>query len=423
MNVLVIGSGAREHTIAWKLRQSPRLDALFAAPGNPGTAEVGTNLAIADNDFEAIVAACREHKIDLTVVGNEDPLAGGLVDRLAVEGIATFGPARAAAEIEWSKVFAKELMARHGIPTAPFAVFDDASAARAYIEAQSGPLVVKADGLAKGKGVIVTGSQAEALEALDTVMVKREFGEAGDRAIVDERLSGPEVSAQAFTDGHTVAHLPFSCDHKPIFDGDRGPNTGGMGAYSPPGWLNESLAKTIRSDITEATVRAMLAEGRPYRGVLYPGLMITNDGPMVLEFNCRLGDPETQVVLPRLESDLLDVMWAAANNRLQDVELRWSENACVGVVMASGGYPGSYETGLPIDGLSDLDPDVVVFQAGTRREENGTLVTGGGRVLTVVATGPKLSEAREKAYRNVERIHFQGAHYRHDIGDVEARTA
>ncbi len=423
MNVLLIGSGAREHTIAWKLRQSPRLDALFTAPGNPGTAEVGENLAIADSDFDAIAAACREQIIDLVVVGNEDPLAGGLVDRLAVEGIAAFGPTRAAAEIESSKVFAKELMARNGIPTAPFAVFESEAAARGYIEAQDGPVVVKADGLAKGKGVIVTGTKAEALEALDAVMVRREFGDAGDRAIIDQRLSGREVSAQAFTDGHTVAHMPFSCDHKPIFDGDQGPNTGGMGAYSPPDWLDEALAGTIRSDITEATVRAMLAEGRPYRGVLYPGLMITGEGPMVLEFNCRFGDPETQVLLPRLESDLLEVLWAVANNRLQDVEIRWSQDACVGVVMASGGYPGSYETGLPIEGLSDLDPDALVFHAGTRREDDGTLVTAGGRVLTVAAMGPTMAEAREKAYRNVKRIRFQDAYYRRDIGAMGEKGA
>ncbi len=422
MNVLLIGSGAREHAIAWKLRQSSRLDALFIAPGNPGTAELGANLALAHSDFDAIAGACREHRVDLVVVGSEDPLAAGLVDRLAVEGIAAFGPTQAAAEIESSKVFAKELMARHGIPTAPYAVFDNEGAARAYVQEQRGPLVVKADGLAKGKGAIVTGSEAEALEALNAVMVRREFGPAGDRVVIEQRLSGREVSAHAFTDGRAVAHMPFACDHKPVFDGERGPNTGGMGAYSPPGWLDEPTAQAIRNDVTEAAVRTMLSEGRPYRGVLYPGLMVTADGPMVIEFNCRFGDPETQALLPRLESDLLEVLWAVANNRLHEVELRWSQEACVAVVLASGGYPGACETGFPIDGLSGLDRDVLVFQAGTRRQDNDTLVTAGGRVVTIAATGTTLAQAREKAYRNVERIRFQGMHYRRDIGAAQSAT-
>ena len=420
MNVLLIGSGAREHAIAWKLRQSPRLDDLIIAPGNPGTAEVGTNLSLPDGDFDATVSACRERKVDLVVVGNEDPLAAGLVDRLAVEGIAAFGPTRAAAEIESSKVFSKELMGRHGIATASFQVFDDAVAAREHIEAQDGPLVLKADGLAKGKGVIVTGSKAEALEALEAIMVRREFGAAGDRVVIEQRLSGREVSAHAFTDGRTVAHMPFSCDHKPVFDGDEGPNTGGMGAYSPPEWLGESTAQAIQSHVTEAAVAAMQAEGRPYRGVLYPGLMVTPDGTMVIEFNCRFGDPEAQALLPRLESDLLEVLWAVANNRLHEIELRWSADACVAVALASGGYPGSYETGLPIDGLSDIDSDALVFHAGTRRTDDGALVTAGGRVLTVAATGDTFAVARAKAYRNVERIQFEGIHYRRDIGEAQS---
>ena len=422
MNVLIIGSGAREHALAWKLRQSPRLDDLFAAPGNPGTAALGTNLPILDTDAEGIVRACREQRVDLVVVGNEDPLAAGLVDRLAVEGIAAFGPAHAAAQIESSKVFAKGLMARHGIPTAPFAVFDNASAARAYVDSQTGPLVVKADGLAKGKGVIVCASPSEALEAIEAIMVRREFGASGDRVVIEERLSGREVSAHALTDGQAVAHMPFACDHKPVYDGDRGPNTGGMGAYSPADWLSESAAETIRTRITEAAVRAMQAEGRPYRGVLYPGLMVTGDGPMVVEFNSRFGDPEAQVLLPRLESDLLEALWAVANNRLQETELRWSNDACVAVVLASGGYPGAYETGLPIEGIEDVDADVCVFHAGTRAGD-GTLVTSGGRVLTIAATGATMEAAREKVYRNVDRVRFEGAHYRRDIGAPRAAAA
>ena len=415
MNVLVIGSGAREHAIAWKLKQSPKLTDLFAAPGNPGTAELGTNLLVADTDSDAIVDACREHGIDLVVIGNEDALAAGLVDRLAVEGIAAFGPAKAAAEIESSKVFSKGLMARHGIPTAPFAVFDEVAPARDYVAAQDGALIVKADGLARGKGTIVTSTPEEALEALEAIMVRRDFGASGDRVVIERRLYGREVSAHAFTDGRTVAHMPFACDHKAVFDDDRGPNTGGMGAYTPPGWLEDATAEAIHRDVTEAALRAMSAEGRPYRGVLYPGLFVTADGPMVIEFNCRLGDPEAQVLLPRLQSDLLEVLSAVVNNRLHEVELRWSDEACVAVVLASGGYPGDYDTGFEISGLRDVDPDVVVFHAGTKREGD-SLLTGGGRVLTVSARGPTLEEARDKAYRNVERMRFEGMHYRRDIG-------
>jgi phosphoribosylamine--glycine ligase len=418
VNVLLIGSGAREHAIAWKLRQSPRLRALFVAPGNPGTAGVADNLPIEDRDIEAIAAACRDQRIDLVVVGNEEPLAAGIVDRLAVEGIPAFGPSRAAARIESSKVFSKELMARHGIPTATFAVFDDVASAREHIRSGEGPFVVKADGLAKGKGVTVTSTQTEAIEAIEAALVTRAFGASGSRVVIEERLSGREVSAMAFTDGRTVAHLPFSCDYKPIFDGDQGPNTGGMGAYSPAVWLDESVANVIRERITEAAIRAMGAEGSPYRGVLYPGIMIVAGGPTVIEFNSRLGDPEAQVLLPRLESDLLDICWSTVNNRLHEVDVRWSSQATVGIVVASGGYPGGYDTGLPIEGLEDLDPDVLVFHAGTGRSVEGRLITSGGRVLTIVAAGDTLAEARDKAYRNVERVRFAGSYYRRDIASV-----
>ncbi len=416
MNVLIIGSGAREHAIAWKLRQSPRMSDLFAAPGNPGTAEVGENLPLKATDSEGIVRSCRERRIDLVVVGSEEPLAAGLVDRLAVEGIAAFGPTKAAAEIEWSKAFAKKLLARHGIPTAPFEVFDDLERGREYIAAQAGPLAVKPDGLTLGKGVIVTNTQEEALDAAGRIMGDRAFGAAGERIIIEQRLFGREVSAHAFTDGETVRHMPFSCDHKPVFDGDRGPNTGGMGAYSPANWLEDTTAESIRRGITDAAVSSMGAEGRPYRGVLYPGVMVTDSGPMAIEFNSRFGDPEAQVLLPRLETDLLEIMQAVANNGLGEVEIAWSGNACVGVVLASGGYPGSYETGFAIEGLDELEEDVLVFHAGTRRREDDALVTGGGRVLTITALGATMGEAREKAYRNVGRVRFEGVHYRHDIG-------
>ncbi len=416
MNVLLLGSGAREHAIAWKLSQSPKLTTLFVAPGNPGTASLATNLPINVGDFDEIVRVCKQRNIDLAVVGSEDPIAAGLVDRLAVEGIAAFGPTKDAAQIESSKVFSKELMSRHGIPTAAFGVFDDESEARAYIDAAKGSLVVKAEGLARGKGVIVTDSKESAQEAVTAIMSDRAFGAAGDRVVIEQRLFGPEVSAHAFTDGKAVAHMPFSCDHKPIFDGDEGPNTGGMGAYSPPGWLDPADEARIRSEVTETVIKAMFDEGRRYKGVLYPGVLCDSSGLMVLEFNCRFGDPEAQVLFPRLESDLLEVMWAVANNTLADVDLRWSDEACVGVVLASGGYPGSYETGLPIEGLDDLDADVIVFHAGTAKGDDGRLVTAGGRVLTVSALGPSLEAARNKAYANVERIRFDGMHYRRDIG-------
>ncbi len=419
MNVLLLGSGAREHAIAWKLSQSPKLTSLYVAPGNPGTADVATNLPVSLDDFDAIIRTCKERQIDLTVVGSEGPLAAGLVDRLLVEGFAAFGPSKAAAVIESSKAFSKEFMMRHGIPTSPFGVFDDESQAHDHIrliDDTQGQLVVKAEGLALGKGVIVTDTAEEAQEAVTRMISGGQFGASSARVIVEQRLFGPEVSAHAFTDGEAVAHMPFSCDHKPIFDDDKGPNTGGMGAYSPPGWFSDADQQWARESVTEAAINAMYDEGLPYKGVLYPGILCAEDGMMVLEFNSRFGDPEAQVLFPRLESDLLEVMWAVANNKLAEVELRWSDQACVGIVLASGGYPGKYETGLPIEGLDDLDPDVLVFHAGTARQDDGTLVTSGGRVLTVSALGPNLQAARDKAYRNVERIGFEGMHYRRDIG-------
>ena len=416
MNVLVVGSGAREHALAWKLRQSPKLTDLFIAPGNAGTASLAQSLAVKAADIDGICAAAVERRVDLVVVGPEDPLARGLVDQLAVRGIAAFGPTQAAARIEYSKVFAKELMRRHGIPTAPFAVFDSRTDAKNYVARLSDPPVVKADGLAVGKGVIVCDSQEAALRAVDLMMGEQAaFGEAGRVVVIEERLAGREVSAHAFTDGVSVAPLPFSCDYKRAWDGDEGPNTGGMGAYSPAAWLDEATEIFIHEQITEAAVRAMMEEGAPYRGLLYPGLMITSQGPMVIEFNCRFGDPETQVLMPRLKSDLLEICWAVANNRLAEVPVEWSQDACVAVVIASGGYPDDYRTGFPIAGLGSVEPDVMVFHAGTALGDEGSVVTAGGRVLTVAATAPTLAEARAKAYRNVQRIHFSRAQYRRDI--------
>ncbi|MEO8457898.1 MAG: phosphoribosylamine--glycine ligase [Chloroflexota bacterium] len=416
MNVLLIGSGAREHTLAWKLRQSRKLTDLFVAPGNAGTAGIATNLDVKANDLDGIMAAAKKLRIDLVVIGPEDPLSLGLADRLAVEGIAAFGPSQAAARIESSKAFSKDLMVRYGIPTARAQIFDRRIDAHNYVERLVGGMVVKADGLTQGKGAFVCDSKDEALEVIDRLMGEEQMlGAAGKTILIEERLTGREVSAMAFTDGETVAPMPFSCDYKRAQTGDVGPNTGGMGAYSPPTWLDESLEPYIHEKITEAAVAAMMAEGTPYRGALYPGLMVTADGVKVIEFNARFGDPETQVLIPRLKSDLLDICWAVANNRLSEAEIEWSTDATVGVVMVSGGYPDEYTTGLEIAGLRSVDEDVLVFHAGTALNEDGAVVTAGGRVLTIVASGSSLTEARAKVYANIKRIHFSKAYYRQDI--------
>ncbi len=416
MNVLVVGSGAREHAIAWKLRQSPRLTDLFLAPGNAGTAAIAKNLPLPASDVEALCRAARDHRIDLVVVGPEVPLALGLADRLAVQGIAAFGPGQAAARIESSKSFAKELMRRHRIPHAPFAAFANRTDARNYVRSLPEPPVVKADGLAAGKGAFVCGSRDDALRAVDLIMGgDPAFAQAGRTVVIEKKLSGREASAHAFSDGVTVSPMPLSCDYKRARDGDEGPNTGGMGAYSPPPWLDDAAARWIDKHVTAAAVRGLMAEGVPYRGVLYPGLMVTGDGPYVLEFNCRFGDPEAQVLLPRLRSDLLDICWAVVNNRLHEVQIEWSDDACVAVVLASGGYPDDYETAFPLSGLAAVEPDVLVFHAATQLTDDSTVVTAGGRVLTVAATGPTLADARAAAYRNVQRIHFSRCHYRKDI--------
>jgi len=414
MNILLVGGGGREHAIAWKLRQSPRVTDLFVAPGNAGTAQVAVNLPIKASDLEGIVRAARQRHIDLVVVGPEDPLALGLVDRLDAEGIAAFGPSAAAAELEASKAFSKDICRRHDIPHARGASFTSRLDARAYLERWDGVPVVKASGLALGKGAFLPDTKDEALQIIDRLMDDGVLGDAGRTVVIEERLSGREVSVFAFTDGRTVIPMLSACDYKRAFDGDEGPNTGGMGSYCPPPWYDAALAETVRTAIMEPTVRAMAAEGRPYRGVLYGGLMVGEDGPKVLEYNCRFGDPETQVVLPLLKSDLAEVLWAEANDRLHEVAVEWSDGACVGVVMASGGYPDQYQTGYPIVGLGAVE-DAIVFHAGARLAEDGSVVTSGGRVLTVAAVGANLNEARMKAYRNVQRIHFTGCHYRKDI--------
>jgi phosphoribosylamine--glycine ligase len=418
IKILVIGGGGREHTLVWKLAQSPRVKEIYAAPGNAGTAKIARNLDIKADDIEALAKTAAAEKIDLTVVGPEAPLASGIADHFLIRGLQIFGPTKQATEIESSKVFAKALMQKYNIPCAKSISFSDYSKAKDYVKQQPPPIVVKADGLAAGKGVILADTTAQALEALSLIMKEKAFGAAGDRVIIEEHLSGKEMSTFAFTDGHTVIPMTAACDYKPAYDGNKGPNTGGMGSYSPPPFLTPALAETVREKIMEPTVEALHNEGRAYRGVLYGGLMIADNKPKVLEFNARFGDPEAQVTLPLLQTDLVDIMLAVNDNKLDKLKVEWSRDACVGVVMASGGYPGSYKTGFPISGLGDLDKDIMVFHAGTRLE-GGKTVTSGGRVLAVVARGKTIAEAREKVYNNISRIKFEGCHYRKDIALIK----
>ncbi len=418
IKILVIGGGGREHTLVWKLAQSPKVNEIYVAPGNAGTAHIARNLDIKPDDIEALAKIASEKNIDLTVVGPETPLAEGIADQFLIRGLQIFGPTKQATEIESSKVFAKELMQKYNIPCAKSASFSDYNKALDYVKQQKPPIVVKADGLAAGKGVILADSVPKALEALALIMETKAFGAAGDRVIIEEYLSGREMSTFAFTDGQTIIPMTSACDYKPAFDGDRGPNTGGMGSYSPPPFLSAALAKTVKEKIMEPTVKAMHDEGRAYRGVLYGGLMISDSNPRVLEFNARFGDPEAQVTLPLLQTDLVDIMLAVNDNKLGNLKVEWSRDACVGVVMASGGYPASYKTGFPISGLDDLDKDIMVFHAGTRLE-SGKVVTSGGRVLAVVGRGKTIAEAREKVYNNIGRINFEGCHYRKDIALIK----
>jgi len=417
MRVLVVGSGGREHALAWALRRSPRVDGLFVAPGNAGTDSIAENVPIRAGDVEALAGWACDNEIDLTIVGPEVPLALGLVDRCQEMGLRAFGPAREAARIETSKVFSKVLMREEGIPTADFVVFQDFGEALAYLQERAFPLVVKADGLAAGKGVSVCQSRPEAEDALRAIMIDRVFGDAGERVIIEECLTGQEVSVLAFSDGRTVVPMVTSQDHKAAYDGDEGPNTGGMGCYAPMAMMTPELLDEIGRRVLQPAVDGLRRRGMPYVGVLYAGIMLTPDGPQVLEFNCRFGDPETQVILPLLRTDLVDVVEACVEGRLDEVSLRWSEGASVCVVMASGGYPRKYRVGYPIRGLDEVAglPDVEVFHAGTAVKD-GAIVTAGGRVLGVTAWADTLAQAMDRAYDAVERIHFKDQHFRHDIG-------
>ena len=418
MKVMVVGGGAREHTLAWKLSRSRKVKELYVAPGNAGTAQIAVNLDISPTNLDALAGAAKENKIDLVVVGPEAPLAAGIVDKLQSLGIPAFGPTKEGALIESSKVFAKRLMHKYGIPCAKDAVFSSFKEAEAYVKKQPIPLVIKADGLAAGKGAIVAQSMDEALKALSDIMEKRVFGDAGNQVLVEECLVGRETSLLAFTDGVTVVPMVTARDYKRAYDYDRGPNTGGMGCYSPSRFLDkESRNKAIKT-IVEPVVKAMAKEGKPYKGVLYTGLMLTAEGPKVLEFNARFGDPETQVQLPLLKSDLVDIMMSVIDGTLSRTRVEWDSGACVGVVMASGGYPGSYKQGFPITGLDRIDSDILVFHAGTKLD-GGKICTAGGRVLTVVAAGKTVAEARERVYLNLPRISFEGCHYRKDIAAEE----
>lgn len=418
MKLMVIGGGAREHALVWKLSQSKKVKEIFVAPGNAGTAQIAENLDLSATDLDGICSAAKDNRIDLVVVGPEAPLAAGIVDKLQALGIPAFGPTKEAALIESSKVFAKRLMQKYGIPCAKDAVFTSFKEAQAYLKKQPIPVVIKADGLAAGKGAIVAQSMEEALKALSDIMEKRIFGDAGNQVLVEECLVGRETSLLAFTDGKTVVPMVPARDYKRAYDHDQGPNTGGMGCYSPSKFLGSELRDKAIRTIVEPVVKAMAKEGRPYKGVLYTGLMLTSDGPKVLEFNARFGDPETQVQLPLLTSDLVDIMLAVINGNLSKAKVEWSGDACVGVVMASGGYPGSYSQGFPIAGLDQVEPDIVIFHAGTKVVD-GKVVTAGGRVLTVVATGETIAQAREKVYRNLPRIYFDNVHYRKDIAAEE----
>lgn len=414
MKVLVIGGGGREHAVCMALAKSPKVDKIWCAPGNGGIASIAECVDIKATDIDGVVAFSKENNPDLVVVTPDDPLALGMVDALEAEGIRAFGPRKNAAVIEGSKSFAKELMKTYEIPTADYAVFDRSEEAISYIKKIGAPIVVKADGLALGKGVTVAMTEEEAISAVRDAIDGGRFGGAGARVVIEEFLTGPEVSVLAFVDGKNLSTMPSAQDHKRAFDNDRGPNTGGMGAFSPSRFYTDDIAAECMETIFQPTVAAMAQEGRPFCGVLYFGLMLTPRGPKVIEYNARFGDPETQAVLCRLDSDLFEIMNAVIDGKLDEMDIKWKNDAACCVVMASGGYPAAYEKGKEITGLDDVE-DSIVFHAGTAVKD-GKIITNGGRVLGITATAPTLDEAIQKAYADVDKIHFDQAHFRHDIG-------
>jgi len=422
MKVLIIGSGGREHAIAWKLAQSRHVDKIYCSPGNAGISEIAECIDVGTSDFKALVDFVKYEWIDLTIVGPEEPLSRGIVDAFEKEGRRILGPDMKAAQLESSKVFAKDFMKRYGIPSAEYSVFTSYVHAEDHVRMKGTPIVVKADGLAAGKGVFVANTVEEAIDALRLIMKEKAFGDAGNRVVVEECLEGEEASFMVFCDGKTVKPMASSQDHKRIFDGDEGPNTGGMGAYSPAPVVTRELEAEIMEKVMWPVMKGLKAEGLKYKGILYAGLMIKNKTPYVLEFNCRLGDPETQPVLARLDTDLVDISFAMLDGKLGEMDIKWRPKSSVCVVLASKGYPGRYEKGKVITGFDTLknEKDVFVFHAGTAFD-NGNIVTAGGRVLGITALGDDIRDARDRAYRAIEKIHFDGMHYRKDIADRALR--
>ncbi len=418
MKVLIVGSGGREHALAWAVAKSKKLTQLFAAPGNAGIADVATCLDIDAEDLDGICEAISEHGIEFVIVGPEAPLVAGLADRVEAMGIPVFGPSAAAAQIEGSKGMMKDLLAKYGIPTADYQRFDEPDAAKEYIRVKNHPVVVKADGLAAGKGVILSHTLNEAYAAVDQIMIEEAFGHAGAEIVIEEFLDGEEVSFFALCDGERAIPLAGAQDHKRAHDGDQGPNTGGMGAYTPAPILDDALATRIMDDIVTPTINAMAKEGTPYKGVLFAGLMVGEDGPKVIEFNCRFGDPECQPIMTRLKSDVLEMLLAAANGALDKIKPKWDSRAAMTVVMASNGYPGHYHKGSVINGVeaADVMDDVTVFHAGTGRDDDGNLIATGGRVLGVTALGETVAEAQARAYAAVDAIDWPEGFCRRDIG-------
>lgn len=416
MNILVIGSGGREHAICWKLKQSPKVERLYCAPGNAGIDTIAQCVPVGVEDIDALLKFALEKKIDLTIVGPEASLVKGVVDAFSKKGLKIFGPSQEAAQLEGSKSFSKDFMHRRNIPTAIYKVFDDVNVANEFLTKAQFPIVVKADGVAAGKGVYICQHLKEAQMAIDDMMIKKLFGAAGNRLVIEECLEGQEASVLAICDGKHFLVLPTAQDHKRIFDDDLGPNTGGMGTFSPNPLVTVPVLDQIISRIIEPTIRGMYQEGMPFKGVLYAGIMLTQDGPKTLEFNVRFGDPETQCILPRLKTDLVDILLASCDGTLDQINVKWDDRACVCVVMASGGYPGKYQSGYAISGLAEAnDEDTIVFHAGTRNE-GGSIVTNGGRVLGVTSLGATINKAREKAYEATDKISFEHVFFRRDIG-------